>query len=535
MTYDPTKSYSARVTPQSEPTPGRTDEVVNSAGGYTFAVDDWTRLDRFLVLGAEGGTYYATERKLTRENAACVERLLRADGPRLVRRVVEVSSAGRAPKNEPALFALALAMQLGDPETRECARTALRSVARTGTHLLHLAKMVNELGGWGRGNRRAFGAWFLDQPERDLAYQAVKYQTRDGWSLRDVLRLSHPKFADPGRRAIADWICGRPLPEEATSLGPALLRVRDAVHAGTVSPVEGVSLARLPREALPSEALARAPTWEALLAADALPLGALIRNLGNMTRLGVLGPLSPGTSEVVRRLTSRAGLARARVHPLHLLTALLVYRSGGGVRGSGTWEPVPAVVNALDEAFHASFGELPRSAARVLIGLDVSGSMGMGVIAGVPLVTPRVGSVCMAMATAAACPDHAVVAFTGSAALTPLDVSPRRRLDDNVARTERLPFGTTDCALPMLYATTRRLKVDAFVIYTDNETWAGNVKPFQALRKYREVSGIPARLVVVGMTSTQFTIADPTDAGMLDVVGFDAAAPAIIQDFIEGR
>jgi 60 kDa SS-A/Ro ribonucleoprotein len=39
---------------------------------------------------------------------------------------------------------------------------------------------------------------------------------------------------------------------------------------------------------------------------------------------------------------------------------------------------------------------------------------------------------------------------------------------------------------------------------------------------------------VVGMTATEFTIADPSDAGMLDVVGFDAAAPAVMADFSRG-
>lgn len=38
--------------------------------------------------------------------------------------------------------------------------------------------------------------------------------------------------------------------------------------------------------------------------------------------------------------------------------------------------------------------------------------------------------------------------------------------------------------------------------------------------------------MVVGMTSTEFTIADPADGGSLDVVGFDAAAPTVISDFV---
>jgi 60 kDa SS-A/Ro ribonucleoprotein len=59
------------------------------------------------------------------------------------------------------------------------------------------------------------------------------------------------------------------------------------------------------------------------------------------------------------------------------------------------------------------------------------------------------------------------------------------------------------------------------VIYTDSETWAGHIHPIQALRDYRHASGIDARLVVVGMVSHGFSIADSADSGMLDVVGFD--------------
>jgi 60 kDa SS-A/Ro ribonucleoprotein len=43
--------------------------------------------------------------------------------------------------------------------------------------------------------------------------------------------------------------------------------------------------------------------------------------------------------------------------------------------------------------------------------------------------------------------------------------------------------------------------------------------------------GIPAKLVVVGMTSNGFTIANPDDAGMLDIAGFDTTVPSILSDF----
>ena len=116
--------------------------------------------------------------------------------------------------------------------------------------------------------------------------------------------------------------------------------------------------------------------------------------------------------------------------------------------------------------------------------------------------------------------------------LMPVDISPRQRLDDVLRTLERMSYnGGTDCSLPMRYALERSLEVDLFEVYTDNETWFGNIHPCQALEQYRRETGIPARLVVVGMTATEFSIADPNDAGMLDVVGFDTATPELVSDF----
>ena len=102
------KRLRPRRPPQSAPIAG-SGQVPNSAGGFAWAVDGWTRLRRFLVLGSEGGSYYASESKLTRENAQAVEQCLAEDGPRAVAEIVRVSEEGRAPKNDPALFALAMA------------------------------------------------------------------------------------------------------------------------------------------------------------------------------------------------------------------------------------------------------------------------------------------------------------------------------------------------------------------------------------------------------------------------------------------
>jgi 60 kDa SS-A/Ro ribonucleoprotein len=197
-------------------------------------------------------------------------------------------------------------------------------------------------------------------------------------------------------------------------------------------------------------------------------------------------------------------------------------------------------VDALDAAFYLAFENAPATGKRVMLALDVSGSM-VAPVHGVSFLSCREGSAAMALVTAAREPRHMFTAFTegGSpsrwhnlgSGLTPLAISPRQRLDDVVTKVGGLRFGGTDCALPMLEATKHRWPVDLFVIYTDSETWAGAVHPAQALRQYRERLGIPAKLVVVGMASNGFTIADPDDAGMLDVVGFDTATPNLIADF----
>ncbi len=187
------------------------------------------------------------------------------------------------------------------------------------------------------------------------------------------------------------------------------------------------------------------------------------------------------------------------------------------------------VIDALDAAFYATFASIVPTGARTLLALDVSGSMSCGQVAGVPGLTPRVASAAMALVTAATEQRHGFVGFATS--LIELPISPRQRLDDVIKVVSDLPFGGTDCALPMKWALAERRDIDVFVVYTDSETWAGKPHPSIALRKYREQTGIAAKLIVVGMTSSGFTIADPDDAGMMDVVGFDTAAPAVMADF----
>lgn len=534
----------------------RVRQVPNSAGGYAWAIDEWTRLARFLVLGSAGGSFYAGEQALTRENADAVERCIAEDGLRTVTEIVAISQAGRAPSNDPALFALAMAAGRGDEPTRRAALEALPAVARTGAHLFRFATFVEGFRGWGRSLRRAVGRWYAERDVDALAYQAVKYRQRDGMSHRDLLRLSHPAASVSARnprleglgdqhRRLFEWVVRGGDTDGLPAIVEGFARVQAAASATEAAAL--VSEYRLPREAVRPEHLGAPEVWEALL--EDMPMTAMIRNLATMTRVGVVAPGTAATDTVLRQLADTERLRAARVHPIAVLAALRTYAAGRGIRGRHTWDPVTQVVDALDAAFYAAFASVEPTGARTLLALDVSGSMAFGHVAGMPGLTPRDASAAMALVTAATEPRHELVGFhSGRGAVTfggmrwyghpdgiaPIGISPRQRLDDAIERVSGLPFGGTDCALPMRYAMERGRKVDVFVIYTDSETWAGDVHPVQALRQYRERSGIDARLVVVGMVSNSFSIADPSDRGMLDVVGFDTATPAVVADFARG-
>jgi 60 kDa SS-A/Ro ribonucleoprotein len=524
-------AHLARVAvPQSEPLDTR--QAKNSAGGYAFVLDDWRRLERFLILGSDSNTYYQKARELTRENAKCVERCWSADADKTARVIVDISAAGRAPKNDTAIFALVLGAAHADVKARQAALFNLGYVCRTSTHLFQFVDCAKALGkGRGRAFNRAIKNWYLRKKPEALAYQMVKYRSREGYDHSRLLKTARPKTQDEAQGALFRWAVGKQ-PVDAAQDHALPMLVHAHIRAmGSEDPAVWAELVRehrLPWEALPTAANASPEVWRALL--PEMGLTALIRNLGNMTRLGVLAPLSQEASAAANRIMDAAEIKRARVHPFNLLLAHATYSSGKGFRGQNSWTPLPVISQALEAAFYLSFGAWQPSGKRTLVALDVSGSMSSSLM-GSPLEVCA-GAAAMAMVTARTEPDYHVMAFNDG--LQELPITASTSLEGVLRHTRNINGGGTDCALPMLWALQNTVPVDVFAVYTDSETWAGPTHPSVALRKYRDKMGIAAKEVVVGMTSTGFSIADPDDPGAMDVVGFDSAAPSVIADFARG-
>ena len=513
--------------------------VKNNAGGYVFELDRWKMLDRFLILGSEKNTYYSTAKELTIDNARNILRLLEEDGKRVVDRVVEISDSGRAPKNDPAIFILALAAAAKDANTRSYALEMMPLVVRTGTHLFQFIDYCDKLRGWGRALRNSISRWYIDKDLSQLVYQLIKYKSRCGWSHRDVLKKAHPKPKSPQQ----DFLFGsitRGLDDNGLDLilDEDLTRYYVASTLGTKfnpdNPTDINTVAKLivqydlPREVIPTRMLNYPIIWEALLETG-MPYTAMLRNLGKMSSVGVTGEFSESTKKIVDTLTNTTIIQRARVHPINILAAKVVYSQGAGYRGSNTWSVNQQICDALETAFYESFKYLEPTGKRYMIAIDVSSSMVYENVPGLDFLTADVVSAAMAMAYIKKEDYVTTVAFSHK--LIPVHLSKHMSIDSVINELKAIHFGATDCALPMLYAIDNNIPIDVFVIWTDNETWYGDIDPHIALKRYREKMGINAKLVVCGVTATNFTIADPNDPGMLDVVGFDSAVPMLIDQF----
>ncbi len=521
------KAWEQSQVPQSQPLDTR--QVKNNAGGFTYSLDDMGRLERFLILGSDKPTYYVGKDQLSLENAKHIVKMIKSgNGGPVVQKIVEISDSGRAPKNAPAVFALGLVATLGDAVAKSMAFEALPIVCRTATDMFAFVEILDKNGKWNAAAKRGVANWYLSKKNDQIAYQAVKYQQRNGWAHRDVLRLAHVKPANAQMDALFHWIVKDHVRKDGVTL-PEIVDTFEAlkkakhVHEviNLINTRKGISW-----EMVPTEFYKNATVWEALI--PTMGYTALIRKLGQLSSVGLLKSMSPSFKAVRARLEDAEAMKKGRIHPLTILNALAIYKKGKGEKGSLVWTPNNQMNDVLTDAFYGCFATVEPSGQDYFLGIDCSGSMFGAQATGTSLTAAEV-SACMALATARIEKNYWIGGF--STTMGELNISPKMTLDRVLEVMRRFNWGGTDCAQPMLYAAKNNIHADKFCVYTDNETWAGSVHPTAALKRYRETHEPNAKLIVAGTSATNFTIADPLDPGMLDVVGFDSAAPQIISSF----
>lgn len=525
-------------TPATQTEQAKATQVKNSAGGYVFEVSDIQRLERFLILGTDGGTYYVGERDLTKQNVDFIRKMISTDPAKVLSTTVEVSQAGRAYRNDAAIFVLALLLAEGSADFKATVVEAVPNVIRTATHVYDLTEFIKGLGGWGRAKRRAIAKWFESKTADQLAYQAVKYRQRNGWTLRDLMRLSHPTGVDP---AVGRFMLNQGFTGEDTI--PAIIQgfsfMQEVESAKDVVTVLG-RYTNLPWETIPTQFLKDAEVWKQLFANGQLQGQALVRNITRLSRIGAFNDMV-FARQVADKLVDSDMIAKTRLHPIQYLLASVTHREGqldrkgysmwGGSRNKD-WDTVPVIADALDEGFHKSFKTVTPANKRTLLALDVSGSMSQSAL-GIDLSCAQV-SAAMAMVTARTEPWYQIMGFATN--FRDLGITAKMDLASVSRKIYAATMGGTDLAQPMLWAAKHKVEVDTFAVFTDNETWAGRIHPYKALKDYRQKMSIDAKLAVFGVSSTGFSIADPADTkGSMDFVGFDSNSPSVFADFSAGR
>lgn len=499
----------------------------NNAGGVTFKIDQWSYLDRFLMLGTEGGHAYGTPQDVTKMALTNLRACIASDAKRVVETAFAFSDQGRAPKNTPCVVALAVVASIStDQEAVALAYERLPGVARIATDMFLFVEILNAMGKWNAAAKRGISNWYTSRKTDRLAVQMLKYQSRNGWSHRDVLRLALIKPTSPEMTSLFAYSVGNELTFGAAV--PQLLIDFEYLKRATTKNEVLAVIARQPDiawEMVPTQFLKDPDVLMALL--PNMGMTAVIRKLGILGANGVLtNSLSEGYKIVRDKLSDSEAMKRQRVHPITILQAMAQYKQGRGDKGSAIWTPIQQLVDNLDDAFYAAFENVEATDDNYFLGIDCSGSMFSYKVNNSSLTAAEVAGV-MAMAIVKKQKNYWVAGF--NTRMGELKITPNMRLADVMNVISRFDWGGTDFSLPFIAAKEMKMDVDRFVSLTDNETWVGRIQPTQALKQYRDARNKQnARSFVVATSVTDFTIADPKDPLQVDIAGFDAAAPRII-------
>jgi len=566
--YSDLSGMSLNNAPVSEPISEKQRPNLDG-GSMSWKTDKWAQMRRFLILGSDKNTYYATARKLTGINTTALLECLDEDYARYIDTLVEMRSGGIVPKYDTVRFALAIVYVKGSKKAKAYAKTRVTGILRTASDLEEWLSVLTGrvvggersgyMRGWGRSVRGVCETWMRGRSLSSLVYQAIKYRNRAGMSFRNVVKLTHPHpGSDEALSAVYYWIAnGEPKPgfdylaNKETSQIWAYERIKrlNAYSEGDLTNiVELINVYRLPWEAVPTDMLNNRDVLQVL--STHMPINATVRQLPRMTRVGMFD--SPGfTRLITERLNNMEIVKSENIHPLKLLQAYLTYKEGIGASGKNPWKPSFDVVYALEQAFYTSFGTLEPTGLRRMQVIDVSGSMdgplfsawgtprpglrwqkgSFGNCSGLAGVTPREAAAALAMISVRT-ESCSVMAFSNH--VTQVYIRPGMTLDAVIAKFKAPYPGGTNMSLAIDTASRDGVEVDLFEIYTDNEANQGR-HPAYALGEYQNKTGINAKAAFIAMVGYNDSVADP-DRGhdMMDFVGFDTTTPEMLRRFALG-
>jgi 60 kDa SS-A/Ro ribonucleoprotein len=527
-----TKSHN-KTTPQNQPIPGRESEMIQGrSGGYMFDAGIWQMLRRCLLIGTAQSTYYAGKKELTNDFATVLNQAI-AENPRRVADEILYASDGRAINNSTPILALVLLSMDETPEAKTAFMEIFPQVVRTGSHFYEWLNYTKSMRGFGKVIREAGRNWLGKEDVKGLAYQLLKYQQRSGFSHRDALRLFHVKPQTDDHQLLYNWVVKgwQELPSQIPSSALAQIWWYEWLKRNPSQTHEAIQKGRLTHEMAAPVGKMDKQAWQLLFLE--MPIGAMLRNLGSLTEIGVLRSDEPTNLDRVEAvLNNLEHLRKGRIHPIDALKALKTYQSGGALgRSKKTWQPVARIIDILEKTVELSFDVVEPTNKVFMHAVDISGSMSSQV-ADMGLTCCEVATT-MALVTAKAEKNYAIRGF--STQFIELGITAKDSFSSAVRKASNLNFGGTDASVAYDWMIKNKFKADVICFWTDSESWAGTKHPSQALAEYRQKVNPNVKAVYVTLAPYTITLVDPKDPMSWDLGGFDPSTPRVIQMLANGE
>lgn len=485
-------------------------DAANREGAPAFHYTPRHALAQLVSTSCLAGTFYAS----AEESLAEALRLAGEVEPDFVAKAaVHARRRGRM-KDAPALLLASISAR-----SPEWFLRAFPAVVDDGRMLRTFVQILRS----GQTGRKSLGSlpkrlvrrWFESRTDEAVFRASIGNDP----SLADVVRMVHPKPATPSRSALFAWLVGRPY--DAGAL-PECVRAFEAWKespAGDPPDVPFLMLTSRPLDGTAWARVARRSSWQTLR-----------MNLNTFARHGAFAADPALAADVAGRLKDREQVLRSRVYPYQVLSAWKAVSNG-----------VPAeVADALQDALEASIENVPAIPGRVVVAVDVSGSMSS------PVTGERGGGT-----TSVQCKDvaalfaSAVLRRNATARVIPfhdeaVDVrlNPRDSVATNAKVLASLPSGGTNCSAPLALLNEERAAADLVLYLSDNQSWVDRTseRGTPLLREWRAFRhrNPAARLVCVDL-QPYGTCQAPEAFDVLNVGGFSDAVFDLVLEFARGE
>jgi len=507
--------------------------AVNEAGGLAYAFEPKHALAQYVVTGTLNGTFYAN----AETQLDMVLKLAAKLPAEFLAKLAVFARQEAYMKDTPALLLAVLTTK--DSQLFQAVAPRVIDNAKMLRNFVQIMRSgVVGRKSLGTAPKRFVQQWLAGKSPEALFRANVGQDP----SLADILKMVHPAPTDSTRDALYAYLIGKPF--EPTALPPlvhqyeafktAMLHRADVLSQKSKTmapPVEFPPVPDVPFQMLTALPLTGAQ-WKRIAETAGWQMTRM--NLNTFARHGVFTDKKL-TRRLAQRLADPAQIAKAKVFPYQLLTAYL-----------STGPDVPGIIReALQDAMEAATANVPAFERRVVVFVDVSGSMWS------PVTGFRKGATSQATCVQVAALVASVILRQNRGArilpfhdkVVDLKLNPRDSVMTNAKRLSSCGSGGTNCSKPLAQLNREKARADLVIYVSDNESWIDSTgrsyRRHQATATLREWETFKqrnqrARLVCLDLQPYGTTQAPERD-DILNIGGFADQVFTVIDAFAKGQ